>query len=140
VTAVKKISFYDEAHVFLSAIRLFEFKKSGIPTHSDISELTEMNIDRVSYLATKLRDHGIIDMVEGAFEKAGFTITDHLKIEELSRETEKSGMAEEITKFKEKSKSELEDKVKAFAEEQKKKDQQLFEDLEKRFKEEINKK
>ena len=137
---MKKISLYDEAHIFLSAIRIFDFQKGGIPTHADISQLTGMNIDRVSYIASKLRDEGIIEMVEGAFEKAGFTISDHLKVETLPKETEKGGMADEISKFQEKSKSDLEDKVKAFAEEKKKKEQQLFEDIEKKFKDEMNKK
>ncbi len=66
---MKKISFYEEAHIFLSAIRIFNFQENGIPTHADISTITGMNIDRVSYIASKLRDEEIIDMVEGAFDK-----------------------------------------------------------------------
>lgn len=137
---MKKKSFYDEAHVFMAAIRLFDYKNSSIPTHADISTLTGMNIDKVSHIATRLREAGIIEMVEGAFEKTGFTIADHLKAEDLPRETQKSGMADEISKFQEKSKNELEDKVKAFAEEKKKKEQKLFDDLQKKLKEEMQKK
>ncbi|MBU0992505.1 MAG: helix-turn-helix domain-containing protein [Proteobacteria bacterium] len=137
---MKKTSFYDEAHVFLAAIRLFDFKNNAIPTHADISNLTGMSMDRVSHIASKLRDLGVIEMVEGAFEKTGFMISDHLKVEELPRETPKISLADELTRFKEKSKSALEDKVKAFTEEKKKKEQQLFDDLQKKFQEELKKK
>lgn len=136
---MKKISFYEEAHVFVAAIRLFGFTKKGSPGHADICEITGINIDRVSYIAAKLRDEGVIDIVEGAFENTRFIITDHLKIEDFPRETADAKMADEIDKFKKTSKSALEDKVKAFTEEKKKKEKDLFAEIQNKFKKELEK-
>ncbi len=136
---MKKISFYDEAHIFVAAVRLFGFIKKGSPGHSDICELTGMNIDKVSYIAAKLRDEGIIDIVDGAFDSTVFLISDHVKIESLPREVSSNKMAEEISNFTENSKSALEDKVKAFTEEKKKKEKELFEDIQNKLKKELEK-
>lgn len=135
---MKKISFYDEAHIFVAAVRLFEFNKSGSPDYSDISEVTGMHTDRVSYIATKLRDAEIIDIVEGPFSNC-FVIKDHLNIEDLPREVPVNKMADEINRFKESSKNELEEKVKAFTDEKKKKEKELFEEIQNKFKKELEK-
>lgn len=135
---MKKLSFYDEAHIFVAALRLFEFTKSGAPGYSDIGDITGMNTDRVSYLAARLRDAEIIDIVEGAFSNC-LIIKDHLKIEELPREIPVNKMADEINRFKESSKNELEEKVRVFTEEKKKKEQQLFEEIQNKFKKELEK-
>lgn len=135
---MKKISFYDEAHIFVAAVRLFEFNKSGSPGYSDISEITGMHSDRVSYIATRLRDAEIIDIVEGAFNNC-FIIKNHLNIEDLPREVPVNKMADEINRFKESSKNELEEKVKAFTDEKKKKEKELFEEIQNKFKKELEK-
>lgn len=135
---MKKISFYDEAHIFVAAVRLFEFSKSGSPGYSDICEITGMHSDRVSYIATKLRDAEIIDIVEGAFSNC-FVIADHLKIEDLPRDVPVNKMADEISRFKESAKNELEEKVKAYTNEKKKKEKELFEEIQNKFKKELEK-
>ncbi len=137
---MKKLSLYDEAHIIVAAIRLFEYKNSASPEIFDITELTGMNKDKVSFLTNRLIDEKIIDGVKGAFGKTNFLINDYTLIETLPREVKESKMEDEIKKFKEKSKNAFENKAKAFAEEKKKKEKQLFDDLTKKFKEEMNKK
>ena len=132
-----KMSLYDEAHVLVSAIRVFEFKKRMTPSLKDVSELLGMNIDRVTRISNDLRALGVIDMVSGPFESVNLIVEDHLKIEEITREIKETKMEDEIRKFQEKSKNAYEEKVKAFTLESKKKEKALFDALQKKLKEEL---
>ena len=134
-----KMSLYEEAHVLVAAIRVFEFKKRVTPSLKDLSELLGMNIDRVTKISNDIKVMGIVDMVAGPFESVNLVIADHLKIEEISREIKETKMEDEIRKFQEKSKNAYEDKVKAFALESKKKEKELFDALQKKLKEEVAK-
>ncbi|MFA6010075.1 MAG: hypothetical protein WC799_08825 [Desulfobacteraceae bacterium] len=134
-----KMSLYEEAHVLVAAIRVFEFKKRMTPSLKDLSELLGMNIDRVTKISNDIKSLGIVDMVAGPFESVNLVIVDHMKIEEISREIKETKMEDEIRKFQEKSKNAYEDKVKAFTLETKKKEKELFEALQKKLKEEVGK-
>ena len=134
-----KMSLYDEAHVLVAAIRVLEFKKSVSPSLKDTSEFLGMNIDRVTRISNDLNVLGIIDMVDGPFESVNLIVADHMKIEEISREIKETNMEDEIRKFKEKSKNAYEEKVKAFTLESKKKEKALFDALQKKLKEEVEK-
>lgn len=134
---MRKMSLYDEAQLLVAAIRVLDFKKSSTPSLKDISELLGMNIDRVTRISNDLKGLGIVKMVDGPFESVNLVVDDYLKIEEISREVKTSNMEDEIRKFQEKSKNAYVDKVKAFKEESKKKEQALFEALQKKLKEEV---
>jgi DNA-directed RNA polymerase specialized sigma subunit len=134
-----KMSLYDEAHVIVAAVRVLEFRKSASPSLKEISDILGMNIDRVTRISNDIKAMGIVDMVDGPFESINLIVTDHQKIEEISREVKEIKMEDEIRKFQEKSKNAYEDKVKAFTMESKKKEKALFEALQKKFKDEVNK-
>lgn len=134
-----KMSLYEEAHVLVAAIRVIEFKKRMTPSLKDVSDLLAMNIDRVTRISNDLKALGIVNMVDGPFETVNLVIEDHGKIEDISRDVKETNMEDEIRKFQEKSKNAYEDKVKAFTEERKKKEKDLFDALQKKFKEEVTK-
>jgi hypothetical protein len=77
----KSKNFYKAAHLFVSAIRVWEYKNNTPPTLADISQILTMSIERSNYICRKLKEMGIVDSVEGSFGNRLF-IRDHLKIEE----------------------------------------------------------
>ncbi len=135
---MEKISFYEEAHLAVAAVRIFEFRNKKSPSYEDLAELLGVNVEWVSRICAKLREKGIIDINTGPFESTRVIVKDHTVIETLPRETEQGGMADEIKKFQEKSRNALTEKVKAAAEEKKQKEKKLFEELEKKLKAGVN--
>ena len=133
------LSFYEEAHLIASAIRIIEQKNKKTATYEDISLLLDITTEHTSILCVKLKDLGILDFIKGAFGKTGVILKDHLKIEPLPRKIEKVNMAAEIEKFQTKATSELENKIKSFKTTQKEKEKKLFSDIESKLKQELNK-
>jgi len=134
-----RLSFYQEAHIIVSAIRILEYTLKKTATYEDISSILNITTEHTSMLCVKLKDLEILDFIKGPFGKTGLIILDHQAIEEIPREDEKVDMAAEIEKFKQKSTSELENKIKSFKTTQQEKEKQLFSDIESKLKQELNK-
>jgi uncharacterized protein YlxW (UPF0749 family) len=81
---------------------------------------------------------GIVDSVAGSFGNRLF-IRDHLKIEEIPREDDESKMEEELKKFQESQKG-LSEKIKTIQARQAQKKKDLFAEMEKKLKQELDKK
>ena len=88
------------AHLFVSAIRVWEYQNNTPPTLADISQILTMSLERSNYICRKLKEMGIVDSVEGSFGNRLF-IRDHLKIEEIPRQEDESKLEEELKKFQE---------------------------------------
>ena len=131
----KKI--YDQCHLFVAAIRIIEFKNSTPPSLRQICDTLSISAEHASMLCRKLEDVGALEVVEGAFGTR-LVITDHLKIEEISKTDDDSSLAKELKKFKE-TRSKLSEKVESIKTEQQKKQQDLFAELQKKFKEGLKK-
>jgi hypothetical protein len=97
-----------------------------------------MSIEHSSYLARKLKEIGIIDVVEGSYGNRLF-IRDFLKIEEIPRGDDESKLEEELKKFKESQKGLLQ-KIESIQTQQAEKKKNLFAEMEKKLKQELNKK
>ena len=91
---------YTTAHLFVSAIRVWEYQNDTPPALEEISQMLAMSIERGNYICRKLAEMGIVDSVEGSFGNRLF-IRDHLKIEEIPREDDESKLEEELKKFQE---------------------------------------
>jgi hypothetical protein len=97
-----------------------------------------MSIEHSSYLSRKLKEMGIIDVVEGSYGTRLF-IRDFLKIEEIPRGDDKSKLEEELKKFQESQKG-LSQKIESIQTQQAEKKKNLFAEMEKKLKKELDKK
>jgi len=134
----KSKNLYTTAHLFVSAIRVWEYQNDTPPSLEEISHMLAMSIERTNYICRKLKEMGIIDSVEGSFGNRLF-IRDHLKIEEIPREDDESKLEEELKKFKESQKG-LSQKIETFQAKQAQKKKDLFAEMEKKLKQELDKK
>ena len=129
---------YSSAHLFVSAIRIFEHQNNAPATIEDIGRILKMSTERSHYLGRKLKEMGIIDEIEGSYGIRLF-IRDHLKIEDISRENDDGKFEAELKKFKE-SQKELSHKIETIQAKQAEKKKNLFAEMEKKLKQELDKK
>jgi DNA-binding transcriptional ArsR family regulator len=134
----KSKDLYSSAHLFISAIRVFEHQQNTPPTVEDICRVLSMSIEHSSYLSRKLKEMGIIDVIEGSYGIRLF-IRDFLKIEEIPRDDDKSKLEEELKKFQESQKG-LSQKIESIQTQQAEKKKNLFAEMEKKLKKELDKK
>jgi DNA-binding transcriptional regulator GbsR (MarR family) len=134
----KSKNLYTTAHLFVSAIRVWEYQNDTPPALEEISHMLAMSIERTNYVCRKLKEMGIVDSVEGSFGNRLF-IRDHLKIEEIPREDDESKLEEELKKFKESQKG-LSQKIESIQAKQAQKKKDLFAEMEKKLKQELDKK
>jgi DNA-binding Lrp family transcriptional regulator len=134
----KSQNLYSNAHLFVSAIRVFEHQNNTPATLEDISRILKISIERSHYLGRKLKEMGVIDEIEGSYGVRLF-IRDHLKIEDIQREDDGGKFEAELKKFKE-SQKELSHKIETIQAKQAEKKKNLFAEMEKKLKKEFNKK
>ncbi|MGD2186626.1 MAG: hypothetical protein PVI71_10880 [Desulfobacterales bacterium] len=134
----KSKDLYTNAHLFISAIRVCEHQNSTPPTVEDICRVLSMSIEHSSYLCRKLKEMGIIDEVEGSYGNRLF-IRDFLKIEEIPRGEDESKLEDELKKFQESQKG-LSQKIESIQTQQAEKKKNLFAEMEKKLKQELDKK
>ena len=123
---------YSNAHLVVAAIRIFTHKNSKHPSLNEICKTLSFSLEQGNLICKKLKDLGIIDMVEGAFENQLF-IKDHLKIEEISRDKKEDGLEEALKKFKD-SKKDFSKEIESFQAKQAEKQKALFAELEEKLK------
>ena len=134
----KQIDFYSEAHLFVAAIRIFEYLNSRPPDVDELCRTINISIERCNFTCRKLEGLGIIKSVAGSFG-ARWYISDHLKIEDIPRQAPESKMEDELKKFQDSQKA-FSRKMETLQAQQKQKKKELFSDMEKKLKEELEKK
>jgi hypothetical protein len=123
---------YSNAHLVVAAIRIFTHKNSRHPSVDEICQTLSFSLEQGNLICNKLRDMGIIDVVEGAFENHLF-ITNHLKIEDISRDKKEDKFEEALKKFQN-SKKDFSKKIESFQDKQAQKQKALFAELEEKLK------
>ena len=134
----KKIDFYQEAHLMVAAIRIFEHLNSRPPNAEELCRTLNLSIEKGSLVCRKLEDLGIIKSVEGSYGSRLY-VNDHRKLEDIPRSEPESKMEDELKKFQDSQKA-FSRKMETLQAEQKQKKKDLFADMEKKLKEELNKK
>lgn len=129
---------YCSAHLFIAAIRVCEHRRAGRASVEDVCELIGLSREQGHFICKKLLEDGIIELAEGAFGTCLF-IKDHLKIEEIPRKEKASSLEEEIRKFQD-SKKGLAHKIESIKATQAEKKKSLFADVERKLKEQLEKK
>ena len=134
----KQIDFYTEAHLLVAAIRIFEHLNSRPPNVAELCLNINFSVERGNFICRKLEELGIIEAVEGSYG-ARWYVNDHLRIEDIPRGAPESKMEDELKKFQDTQKA-FAQKMETLQAEQKQKKKNLFADMEKKLKEEIEKK
>ncbi|MFP4477713.1 MAG: hypothetical protein ACLFOY_19295 [Desulfatibacillaceae bacterium] len=128
---------YYTAHLVVSAVRVLEHKKGTPPTVGDISELVGLSLEEIQSICNSLRGAGALEAVESAAGQR-FYPGDPAPLESLPRERNSGGMEDELKKFEEKKRAEME----KFAQMTKKEDSRkkdLFSSLEAQLKDKLKK-
>lgn len=130
--------FYSNAHLTVAAIRVCEHRHSTPPSLEEICDTLSFSIEKVSLILRKLQEMDIIDVVKGSYGDR-FFIRNHLKLEDIPRGQEENKLKEELKKFQDTQKA-LTQKVESFRAEQARKKKNLFSEMEKKLKAELEKK
>jgi len=129
---------YANAHLMVAAIRVLTHQKNSPPSIETVCQVLSFSLEHGNFLCNKLKEMEIIEIVEGTYGTRLFT-KNHLQIEDIPRGDKVSGLEEELKKFQD-SKKKISTKVESFQAQQAKKQKNLFAELEKKLKQETNKK
>jgi hypothetical protein len=134
----KKTNLYYQSHLMVAAIRVFEHLNSRPPTVDDACRVINFSTEQGHFICRKLQEIDVIKAVEGSYGTRLF-IDDHLKLEDLPREAPGNKLEDELKKFQDTQKS-FSRKIESFQAQQKQKKRDLFTEMEKKLKEELEKK
>ena len=129
---------YTRAHLFVAGIRVCEHLNKNQPSVEEVCHLLRLSLEEGNYISKRLRELDIIEQVEGAFGTRLF-VKDPLKIESIPRDLKISSMEEELKKFQD-SRKEFSQRIESIKASQAEKKKNLFADVEKKLKEEMQKK
>jgi hypothetical protein len=130
-------SFFVKAHLVVASIRIHDHMEKKPPSIDNISQILSFSLEQTHLLCNKLHDLEIVEIVKSAYGPRIF-IKDYHKIEELPKESKAEKLDEAIKKFQG-NKTDYEKKVELIKEEQAEKRKNLFSDIEKKFKDNLNK-
>ena len=123
---------YENAHLVVAAIRIFSHQNSRHPSIDEICRILSISLEQGYLICKKLKDMGIVDVVEGAYENH-FFIKDHLKIEEIPKGQKEDKFEDALKKFKD-SRKDFSKEIESFQAKQAKKQKALFAELEEKLK------
>lgn len=134
----KKIDFYLQAHLLVAAIRVYEHLNSRPPNLEELCRTIKLSLEQGSFICRKLEELEVIEAVEGSFGVRLF-VRNHLKIEDIPRGVQENKLEEELKKFQDNQKA-FSHKIESFQVQQQQKKKDLFAEMEKKLKEELEKK
>jgi len=135
---MKTNNLYSTAHLFVAAIRVCEHKQSAPPSIDDVCRVISFSLERGNFICKQLKEMKIIEAVEGPYG-VRLSVKNHLKIEDIPKEEKESALSDELSKFKETQKT-FAKKIESFTAKQKEKKKSLFDEVEKKLKQELDKK
>ena len=134
----QKTDLYSQSHLVVAAIRIYEHLHSRPPTVNDVCRVINLSAEQGHFICRKLQEIEVINAVEGSYGTRLF-INDHLKLENLPRHEPENKLEDDLKKFKDTQKS-FSRKIESFQAQQKRKKKDLFTEMEKKLKEELEKK
>jgi DNA-binding IscR family transcriptional regulator len=137
-TSSRPKDLYTEAHLLVAAIRVHEHLQSQPATLEDACRMLGFSTEHAGIICRRLVDLGVLESVTGSFGARLF-IRDHLKIEEIPRGEVGRKLEDEVKKFQDLQRH-FTQKIESLQAEQTGKKKSLFAEMEKKLKEEIEKK
>jgi hypothetical protein len=104
----------------------------------DVCRLIGFSAEHAGIIARRLEDMGIIETVQGSFGSRVF-VRDHLKLEDIPRGEVGRKLQDEVKKFQDTQRS-FTQKIESLQAEQTGKKKNLFAEMEKKLKQELDKK
>ena len=129
---MRNSDFYANAHLVVAAIRILTHQNSTPPSIEKVCQALSFSFEQGNFICKKLKDKGIIEIVEGAFGTRLF-LKNHLKIEEISKEKKADSLEDAVKKFQD-SRKDMTQKAELFRAEKERKQKDLFAELEKKLK------
>ncbi len=134
----KKTDLYSQSHLVVAAIRVYEYLNSRPPSVDDVCQMINFSAEKGHFICRKLQEIDAIKAVEGSYGTRLF-INDHLKMEDLPRGEPENKLEDDLKKFQDTQKA-FSRKIESFQAQQKQKKKDLFTEMEKKLKEELEKK
>jgi len=134
---MEQSDFYSNAHLVVAAIRIHTHQNSTPPSMDQVCRIISFSLEQGNFICKKLKELGIVDVVEGGFGTRLF-IKNHLKIEEIPKGKKEDNLEESLKAFQN-SRKDFTRKIESFQAEQAKKQKDLFAELEKKLKKGSNK-
>jgi hypothetical protein len=131
-------SLYDDAHLFVAAVRFLTHQQQSPPDLAEVCRSLALSQERGGFVCRRLMDIGAVETIRGAYGDRLF-IRDHRQLETLPREDQTDGLQVELDRFQETQKG-LASKVENIRAEQARKKKDLFSEMEKKLRQEIEKK
>ena len=129
---------YTEAHLLVAAVRVLQHRGGCPPAIEEVAELLSISVEMVHTICRRLSKQGILETFEDPFSLK-LAVADHLAIENLPKTAgEENSLAKELERFQSEKKN-VDQKVAAIQAEMAKKRQDLFADIEAKFKKEMEK-
>lgn len=132
------LDFYEEAHLFVAAVRLHTHRQAAPPVLEDLCAMLGFSSERTGFIARRLAAAGVIEAVQSSFGDR-FFIADHRKLEEIPRGEIGRRLEEEVKKFQDSQKGAIK-RFESLTAELADKQKSRFAEMEKRLKEELEKK
>lgn len=129
---------YSQAHLVVSAIRVLEHQQNAPPSIDNVCRMLEQTLERGHMICRKLKDLGIIDIVEGAFGTR-LSIKDHLALENIPQGVQETHLDKELKAFQT-TRNTKEKEIESFKAKQEAKKKNLFAEIEKKLKDGIDQK
>jgi hypothetical protein len=129
---------YSNAHLVVAAIRLLEHQNHTPPSINEICRSLSFSLEQGNFICNRLHEMGIIERVDGIYGTRLF-IRNHLKLEEIPKDEKAATLEEDLKKFQH-SKKGFTQKIESIQAKQAKKQKDLFAELEKKLKQETDKK
>lgn len=136
MNAPERTPLYDDAHLFISAIRIITHQEHSPPDLAKVCQALNLSQERGGFLCRRLAEIGAVEMIQGAYGDRLF-VRDHLKVEDLPREAPADRLQDELDRFQEAQKG-LTTKVKNIRAEQARKQKDLFSEMEKKLRQAID--
>jgi hypothetical protein len=129
---------YNEAHLYVGAIRVLHHQFGAPPSLEDVCEMLSVSVESGHAVCRDLKKRGIIDTAEDPFS-IKLSVAEHLEIEKIPKgEKKDNSLAEELARFQAKKKN-MDEKVASIQAEISKKKKDMFSDIEAKFKKEMDK-
>jgi len=128
---------YHNAHLYVAAIRVWEYQHGRQPSVDDVCGMLSLSIEQGLFLGRKLKEMGIVEEVASTAGVRLF-IKNHLGIEDIPKNEKDTNLADELKQFKDSQKS-ISSEIASFQAKQVKKKKDLFADMEKKLKSELDK-
>lgn len=129
---------YNEAHLFVAAVRIVHHQKQSPPTIDEVCSTINISVEAGLPTCRSLEKLGIIEMSEDPFS-IKLTIANYLDIEKLPREVkDENKLARELEEFMAK-KKDMEKKVDTIKADLEKKRQDMHSSIEEKLRREMDK-